>query len=353
MKGLILAGGRGTRLRPLTRTLPKQLIPVANRPILHYVVDQISNVGITEIGVIISPKTGLQIQRALEHRSSGVEFTFIEQDEPLGLAHAVLTARDFLADDPFLMYLGDNLIGGDLQGFLDLFRRSNPAALILLKEVEDPRLFGVARLNGSGRVIGLVEKPKQPPSNLALVGIYAFSPRVHQEISRLQPSCRGELEITDALQLLIDSGQDVRSIRLHRWWLDTGKSDDLLEANRVVLGDVTERNLNGNVDRESKVVGNVQLAEGADVEKSVIHGPTVIGSGTRILFSSIGPHTSIGRDCTIARSAIGNSVVLDGATIEDVSLTASLVGADAEVAGSGGSEPSTQIAVEEGGRIRV
>ncbi len=353
MKGLILAGGRGTRLRPLTRTLAKQLIPVANRPILHYVVDQIAKVGITQIGVIISPETGLQIQQALADTARTVEFHYILQEEPLGLAHAVLTARDFLDEDPFLMYLGDNLIGGDLREFVDLFRRSNPDALILLKKVDDPRLFGVATLDGSGRVIDLVEKPKRPQSNLALVGIYAFSPSVHQAITKLQPSWRGELEITDALQLLIDGERDVRSILLHQWWLDTGKSDDLLAANRVVLSETISLDLHGNIDCDSTVIGNVRLEEGACIEKSTIHGPVAIGSGTTILSSSIGPHTSIGSDCTIVRSIVAESVILNGTKVVDAFLTASLVGANAEVIGCGCEEHGRQVVVEEEGRIRL
>ena len=353
MKGLILAGGRGTRLRPLTRTLAKQLIPVANRPILLRVVDQIAKVGITQIGVIISPETGLQIQEALAHKLRTVEFSFILQEEPLGLAHAVLTARDFLDEDPFLMYLGDNLVGGDLGDFIDLFHRSNPDALILLKKVEDPRLFGVATLDGSGRVIGLVEKPKRPPSNLALVGIYAFSPSVHQAISRLQPSWRGELEITDALQLLIDGGGDVRSILLHQWWLDTGKSDALLAANHVVLSETVSRDLHGNIDCDSTVIGNVRLEKGACIKKSTIHGPVAIGSGTTIVSSSIGPHTSIGSGCTIVRSTVVDSVILNGTRVVDAFLETSLVGANAEVVGCGCGEHGRQVVVEEEGKVHL
>ena len=353
MKGLILAGGRGTRLRPLTRTLAKQLIPVANRPILHYVVDQIAKVGITQIGVIISPETGSQIQEALAHKGGIVEFSFILQEEPLGLAHAVLTARDFLDEDPFLMYLGDNLIGGDLRGFVDFFHRVNPDALILLKKVEDPRLFGVATLDASGCVIGLDEKPERPRSSLALVGTYAFSPSVHQAISRLEPSWRGELEITDALQLLIDGGGDVRSILLHQWWLDTGKSDDLLAANRVVLNETISRDLHGDIDCDSTVIGNVRLEKGACVKESTIHGPVVIGSGTTIVSSSIRPYTSIGDGCSIVHSAVAESVILNGTRIVDAFLEASLIGANAEVIGCGCEGHGRQVVVEEEGKVRL
>jgi len=353
MKGLILAGGRGTRLRPLTSTLPKQLIPVANRPILHYVVERVARAGIEEIGVIVSPETGMQIRAALGGWPENVAFTFIEQESPLGIAHAVRAARAFLREDPFLMHLGDNLIGGELRPFVEAFRESHPAALVLLKEVEDPRLFGVARLDGSGCVIGFVEKPEEPPSSLALVGIYAFSAEVHSVIEQLKPSWRGELEITDALQLLIDGGHDVRSLRLDQWWLDTGKSDDLLRANRMVLGEIRGGTREGRVDDESEVSGPVWLGRDASIERSVVHGPVVIGSGTRVVSSAIGPHTSLGPDCSISWSSVGDSVVLDRATIENVSLTASVVGAGARVAGSGPDSRAARIVVEEGGEFDI
>ncbi|MEM1867996.1 MAG: glucose-1-phosphate thymidylyltransferase [Thermosphaera sp.] len=333
MKALVLAGGKGTRLRPLTYTMAKQLIPVANRPILHYVMDQISGVGIKEVGVVIAPETGQQIKEALAENPWGLNFSFILQEEPKGLAHAVMVARDFLGESAFLMYLGDNLIGQDIKGFVDEFLSSNPEALILLKEVEDPRMFGVAEIDEKGNVKRLIEKPKVPPSNFALVGIYLFSPSIHEAIAEIKPSFRGELEITDAIQRLLEKGKTVRSFILKHWWLDTGKKDDLLEANRVVLDEWIRRKLEGEVDTQSKIVGRVSLARGARVERSTIRGPVVIGEGTVIKDSFIGPYTSVGKNCVIEGSVLEHSVVLDGAKLTGIErLEDSVIGRNAVVA---------------------
>lgn len=332
MKTLVLAGGKGTRLRPLTYTMAKQLVPVANRPIIHYVMDQIKTCGIKDVGVIISPDTGEQIKESLTGNPWDFNFSFILQEEPKGLAHAVMVAKDFLGEDPFLMYLGDNLIGQDIKGFVEEFRASEPEALILLKEVEDPRMFGVAEVDGAGNVKRLIEKPKEPPSNLALVGIYLFSSSIHRAIAEIKPSFRGELEITDAIQKLLDKGKTVRSFRLTSWWLDTGKKDDLLEANRVVLDELAAGALEGKVDEASKIAGRISLAKGAQVEKSTIRGPAVIGEGTVIKGSFIGPYTSIGKDCVIENAVLEHSVILDGARITDIErLEDSVVGRNAVV----------------------
>jgi glucose-1-phosphate thymidylyltransferase len=312
--------------------MAKQLVPVANRPIIHYVMDQISGVGIKDVGIIVSPDTGEQIKESLARNPWGFDFSFILQEEPKGLAHAVMVARDFLKEEPFLMYLGDNLIGQDIQDFVKEFQESKPEALILLKEVEDPRMFGVAEVDGAGNIKRLIEKPKEPPSNLALVGIYLFSSSIHEAISEIKPSFRGELEITDAIQKLLEKGKTVKSFILEHWWLDTGKKDDLLEANRVVLDELVARELRGEIDEESKVAGRVSLAKGARVERSTIRGPAVIGTGTVIKKSFIGPYTSIGNNCVIENAALEHSVILDGAKIADIErLEDSVVGRNAVV----------------------
>ncbi|NPV29966.1 MAG: glucose-1-phosphate thymidylyltransferase [Firmicutes bacterium] len=342
MKALVLAGGKGTRLRPLTYTIPKQLVPVANRPIIHYVMDQIAGVGIRDVGVIISPDTGSQIKEALAENLWGFNFTFILQEEPRGLAHAVMVARDFLGDDPFLMYLGDNLIGQGIEAFVEEFRQSKPEAMILLKEVADPRMFGVAEVDCDGKIRRLVEKPKVPPSNLALVGIYLFSPSIHEAVLEIKPSFRGELEITDAIQKLLDRRKTVRSFILKRWWLDTGKKDDLLEANRVVLDELVRESLEGEVDGGSRVAGRVFLAKGARIEGSTVRGPAVIGKGTIVRNSFIGPYTSIGSDCAVEGSALEHAVILDGARIAGIArLEDSVVGRNAVI--SKGSQNSQAL----------
>jgi len=316
MKALVLSGGRGTRLRPLTYTIAKQLIPVANRPILHYVLDHIHKANITDVGVILSPETGDQVREALSGYESMLQLTYILQEQPLGLAHAVKVARPYLADDPFIMWLGDNLIGHDIREFVDGFVHSEADAVVLLREVQDPRMFGIAQLDEHGRIRHLVEKPNDPPSNLALVGIYMFSSAIHAAIQQIEPSWRGELEITDAIQRLLDQGRNVQSHILNGWWLDTGKKDDLLEANRVVLDEWAQRDIRGRVDDASHIFGRVVVEEGVTIRKSEIRGPAVIGPGTTIEESFIGPYSSIGRRCTIKRSVLEHCVVLDGVQIE-------------------------------------
>lgn len=354
MKALVLAGGKGTRLRPLTYTMAKQLIPVANRPILHYVMDQISGVGVKDVGVVIAPETGQQIKEALAENPWGLNFSFILQEEPKGLAHAVMVARDFLGESAFLMYLGDNLIGQDIKGFVDEFLSSNPEALILLKEVEDPRMFGVAEIDEKGNVKRLIEKPKVPPSNFALVGIYLFSPSIHEAIAEIKPSFRGELEITDAIQRLLEKGKTVRSFILKRWWLDTGKKDDLLEANRVVLDEWIRRELEGEVDEKSKIVGRVTLAKGARVERSTIRGPAIVGEGTVIKDSFIGPYTSIGKNCVIERSVLEHSVVLDGARLTSIErLEDSVIGRNAVVASGAENARALRLMIGDDAEVRL
>ena len=332
MKALVLSGGKGTRLRPLTYTMAKQLIPIANRPILYYVMEHIRNAGIRDVGIIVSPETGQQVRQALEQAGFGFDLTYILQQEPLGIAHAVKTARDFLGDQPFVLYLGDNLIGQEIRNLVEMFERVAPDALVLLKEVSDPRMFGVAELDDNGKVHRLIEKPKDSASNLALVGLYLFGSAIHEAIDELEPSWRGELEITDAIQRLVDKGRVVHSSILESWWLDTGKKDDLLEANRVVLDEWVQRDVRGAVDDAGQLIGRVVLEEGATVRRSQIRGPAVVGTGTVIEDAFIGPYTSIGLHCSVIGSTLEHCVLLNRVWVEGIQrLEDSIIGKGAVV----------------------
>ncbi len=346
MKALVLAGGTGTRLRPLTYTMAKQLVPIANKPVLHYVIQHLADDGIEQIGVIIAPDTGEQIRDALSSNPWDVNFTFIEQDKPLGLAHAVKVSRDFLADDPFIMYLGDNLLEEGIGAFRKRFENSGADTMILLKEVDDPRLFGVADVDDDGRVCALVEKPEKPPSNLGLVGVYLFSPLIHQAIDKIEPSGRGELEITDAIQKLLDQGRNVNSLIVKGWWLDTGKKDDMLEANRVVLDQWVKSEINGEVDAESRVAGRVVLGHGGRIIRSTVRGPVVIGAASVIEDAFIGPFTSIGENCTVRNTSLEHCVLLDGVTIEDAGrVEDSILGRNAVVRRTSGNHEALHLMV--------
>jgi glucose-1-phosphate thymidylyltransferase len=316
MKGLILSGGKGTRLRPLTYTGAKQLVPVANKPILWYGIESIVAAGITDIGIIISPETGEEIRQTTGNGEQfGAKITYIRQDQPAGLAHAVKTAQSFLGDSPFIMYLGDNLIEDDLSPFLDSFHQQSLDALILLRKVSNPSAFGVAKVDETGKVLYLVEKPKEPPSNLALVGIYFFAPTIHQAIASIQPSGRGELEITDAIQELINQNKAVEANKLLGWWLDTGKKDDLLEANRIILDTSLEIALQGEIDANSQVIGRVQIGQGSKIINSTIRGPVIIGENCHIENCFIGPYSSIANGVKLIDADIEHSVILKDATI--------------------------------------
>ncbi len=354
LKGLILSGGAGTRLRPITHTSAKQLVPVANKPVLFYGIEALVDAGVTEIGIIIAPETGEEIKEAAGDGSRfGAQITYILQDEPAGLAHAVLTAEEFLGDSPFVMYLGDNLLADGLRGLVATFRESEPDALILLTPVDEPEHFGVAELDGD-RVVRLVEKPKDPPSNLALVGVYLFQPAIFEAARALKPSWRGELEITEAIQSLIEDGHDVQSEVVRGWWKDTGQLADMLEANRLVLEELETR-IDGEVDEDSKVEGRVVIEAGATVSRSTVRGPAVIGAGARIEGAYVGPYTSIGDDVRICRSEIEHSIVLAGSVVEDLGtrMEASLLGREVKLTRSEGMPKTLRMLVGDKCEIKI
>ena len=336
MKALILAGGEGTRLRPITHTRAKQLVPVANKPILFYGIEAMVAAGITEIGVIVGG-TGPEVRAALGDGSAfGARFTFLLQTAPLGLAHCVLIAREFLGDDDFVMYLGDNLLEQDLGAFVAAFEQARageqpPSAQILLKRVPDPHRFGIATLDDEGNVVELVEKPADPRSDLALVGVYLFDPTIHEAVRAIEPSARGELEITDAIQWLITNGKRIRTELLTGWWIDTGKLTPLLEANRLLLEQIDTR-IDGTVDADSSLDGRVIVAEGAEIVNSTIRGPVTIGRDTRVVDSFVGPFSAIGERCEVINSEVEHSVVMDDSKVLQIPrLEDSLIGREAVI----------------------
>ena len=353
LKGLILSGGAGTRLRPITHTSAKQLVPVANKPVLYYGIDALVEAGITDIGIVIAPQTGDEIRKAVGDGSAlGANVTYVPQAEPLGLAHAVLTAEEFLGGSSFVMYLGDNLLRDGISDLVAAFREHEPEALILLTKVADPWHYGVAELNGDS-VVHLVEKPTEPPSDMALVGVYMFTPAIHDAARAIEPSGRGELEITDAIQRLIDDGSKVESHTVGGWWKDTGQLADMLEANRLVLED-----LEGNVECElveSRVEGRVAIAADAIVERSVVRGPVVIGPGARITDSYVGPYTSIGAGCEITGSEVEHSILLAGAVLRDLDtrVEASLLGRNVRLLRDEGLPKALRMIVGDNSEIRV
>ncbi|MBB5783191.1 glucose-1-phosphate thymidylyltransferase [Nonomuraea jabiensis] len=331
MKALLLAGGSGTRLRPITHTSAKQLVPVANKPVLFYGLEAIAAAGIRELGLVVGD-THAEIEAAVGDGSAfGLRVTYLRQEAPLGLAHAVLIAREFLGDEDFVMYLGDNFIVGGINEVVERFVRERPAAQIMLTKVAEPQAFGVAELDAGGRVVGLEEKPARPKSDLALVGVYLFSAAVHAVVGELKPSWRGELEITDAIQGLIDAGLRVESSVISGYWKDTGNVTDMLEVNRLVLESVEPRVL-GRVDGASELIGRVAVEAGAVVERSRVVGPAIVGAGARVRDSYVGPYTSIGASCVITGSEIEYSIVLPRASIAGVGrIESSLIGRDVEV----------------------
>jgi len=332
MKGLILSGGKGTRMRPLTYTSAKQLIPVANKPVLFYGVEAIVAAGIEDIAIIVSPETGSEIRDSLGDGSRfGASISYIEQAAPSGLAHAVLTAEPFLRDSPFVMYLGDNLLQHGITPLVEEYRRLHCNSEILLTKVPNPSQFGVAELD-DGRVTRLTEKPSEPKSDLALVGVYMFDETIFEAARAIKPSQRGELEITDAIQWLLDNGYSVHPHIVTGWWKDTGKIEDMLEANRTVL-DTFEYNVRGVVSGESRIEGKVVVEEGARIEDSVVRGPVIIGRDARISHAYVGPYTSIGNGCVIEHCEIENSIVLESSSIAHVDgrIEASLIGKNVKI----------------------
>src|SRR5829696_10248425 len=333
LKGLILSGGKGTRLRPITHTSAKQLVPVANKPVLFYGIEAMAAAGIGQVGIIIAPETGDEIRETAGDGSRfGVAITYILQDEPLGLAHAVLTAEPFLGDAPFVMYLGDNLLQGGIAELVAAFRANEPDALILLTSVPDPENYGVAELNGSNTVKRLVEKPKDPATDLALVGVYMFTAAIHDAAKAIEPSERGELEITDAIQHVVDDGKRVEPHIVRGWWKDTGRLDDMLEANRLILENLDPR-VEGRLV-EAQVDGRVVVEPGAVLERSTVRGPAIIGRDARLTDCYVGPYTAVGPACVIRNAEVEHSIMLEASSVEDLAgrMESSLLGKNVRIA---------------------
>ncbi|MDP9728096.1 glucose-1-phosphate thymidylyltransferase [Alicyclobacillus tolerans] len=351
MKALILSGGTGSRLRPLTYTNAKQLIPVANKPILYYAIEAIKEAGIEEIGVIVGETKDEVISALGDGNEWGVSFTYIPQEAPLGLAHAVKIAEDFIGQDDFLMFLGDNLVRQGVKSFVEQFQREKPNSLILLSRVDEPQRFGVAELDG-GRVIRLVEKPKNPPSDLALVGVYLFDNHIFQAVHSIQPSWRNELEITDAIQYLVDQNFRVDAHIIDGWWKDTGKPEDVLEANRMMLEQIDSR-VDGYVCEHSQIIGRVVVEKGAKVIKSTLRGPLIIGSGSVVEDTYIGPFTAISENVEIKNSEIENSIVLKEVKISDIQcrIDFSLIGKGVKIQKQNNKPKAYNFVIGDNGQI--
>jgi len=353
MKALVLSGGAGTRLRPITHTSAKQLLPVANKPVLFYGLEAIRAAGITDVGIVVGD-TAEAIKAAVGDGSAfGIRATYIRQAAPLGLAHAVLVSGDFLGGEDFVMYLGDNFIVGGITALVEEFGSERPDAQIMLTQVPDPREFGVAELDETGQVVGLEEKPRRPKSNLALVGVYIFGPSVHEAVRNLKPSWRGELEITEAIQWLIDNGHIVRSSVISGYWKDTGNVTDMLEVNRMVL-ETAEPSCHGTVDPASQIIGKVVIESGAQVSGSRIVGPVIIGARAKVTAAYVGPFTSVAEDCTIDDSEIEYSILLPRASIRGVRrIEASLIGRDVEVTPALGVPKAHRLVLGDHSKVQI
>jgi glucose-1-phosphate thymidylyltransferase len=353
VKGLILSGGKGTRLRPITHTSAKQLIPVANKPVLFYGIEAIAAAGIEEIGIIIAPETGDEVRAAAGDGSRfGVKLTYIVQDDPGGLAHAVLTAEPFLGEESFVMYLGDNLLQGGIVELVERFRGGGADALILLTTVPDPENYGVAELDGD-RVVRLTEKPKTRRSDLALVGVYMFTKSIHDAARAIEPSNRGELEITDAIQHLLDSGMRVEPHIVKGWWKDTGQLADMLEANRLIL-DTLEARCDGTLEA-SQLDGRVVVEAGARLERSTVRGPAIIGAKARLIDAYVGPYTAIGERCLIESAEVEHSILLAGSEVVrlDGRVESSLIGRNVRISRDGRQPRAYRFMLGDNSEVRM
>ena len=350
MKALVLSGGKGTRLRPITHTSAKQLIPVANKPILFYGLESIAQTGIKDVGIIVGDTKKEIIAAVGDGSKWGIKVTYIEQEEPLGLAHAVKIAEKYINNEDFVMYLGDNLIKEGIVSLVNEFRKNKPNAQILLVKVPNPEQFGVAVLK-DGKVIKLIEKPKIPPSDYALVGVYMFDKHIFEAVNSIKPSWRNELEITDAIQYLVEKGYDVRPYIITGWWKDTGKLEDILEANRIVL-ETIEPQVMGSVDDKSRLEGRIVIEKNAKIINSIIRGPVIIGENTEIVNSYIGPFTSIYYDVKVENSEIEYSIVLENSKIIDIPrIEGSLIGQNVELIKSNKKPQAYRIVVGDSSKI--
>lgn len=351
MKALILSGGHGTRLRPITHSQQKQLIPVANKPILFYPMADVIEAGAEEIGIILGPNRD-QVMDAVKSAEWDVDIEFIYQGEPKGLAHTILVAQKFLGDEEFIMYLGDNIIKGGITQHAERFRSLGPDAMVLLTQVDDPQRFGVADLDANGKVKRLVEKPKVPPSNFALAGIYFFNPVIIDACKSIRPSWRNELEITDAIQWLIESGHKVEASVVDGWWKDTGKAEDILEANRLILDEVKPR-CDGELEG-SRVFGRAVIGQGSTIKNSTVKGPCIIGKDCRIIGSYIGPYTAINDGCAIEGTEIEDSVIMGGCSILRAGrILESLIGKNVRIQENDGRPAGNRFVVGDNSEIMI
>jgi glucose-1-phosphate thymidylyltransferase len=355
MKGLILSGGKGTRLRPFTYTGAKQLVPLANKPVLFYAIEDLVEAGITSIGIVISPETGDQVKATVGDGSLfGAQISYIVQDAPRGIAHGIKIAQDFIGDDSFVLFLGDNFLREGIVPQVKAFHEGGLNAQIILYPMDDPSSMGVAVLDENGRVTRLAEKPKQFISPYAVIGIYMFDRHVFEAVNSIKPSARGELEITETIQYLIDHGCNVGAQPLTGWWIDTGKMSDILEANRLIL-DILERRIEGQVSGDSHLEGRVVLEAGAQVINSTVRGPVIIGAQTRIENAYVGPYTSIQHDCVVQNCEIEHSVVLENTRILDVSarIADSLIGRNVEIGRAGGQNKALKIMLGDYSKVGI